>query len=101
MCSGINLHQTDSASLNEYNGRGFSSGEKKPSGNFRETFTAPGTYYYSSDSVWNVNLFMPGKVVVEADDTDSVLDVVVMMTDIPAFHDMTTGKTEKSQQRQQ
>ena len=95
MSSGINIHQTEAAGLNEYNGKGFSSGEKRPSGNFRETFTAPGTYYYSSDSVYNVNLFMPGRVVVEADDTDSVLDVAVMMVDIPAFHDMTTGKTVK------
>ena len=96
LCSGINIHQTEAASLNEYDGKGFSSGAKKPSGNFRETFTAPGTYYYSSDSVWNVNLFMPGRVVVEADDTDSVLDVAVMMTDIPAFHDLTTGNSENS-----
>ena len=96
MCSGINIHQTDAASLNEYNGRGFSSGAKKPSGTFRETFVAPGTYYYSSDSVWNVNLFMPWRVVVEADDTDSDLEVAVMMTDIPAFHDLTTGKSENS-----
>ena len=93
--SGINIHQTEAASLNEYNGKGFSSGEKRPSGTFREIFTAPGTYYYSSDSVWNVNLFMPGRVVVEADDTDTVLDVAVMMTDIPAFHDLTTGNSEK------
>ena len=46
--------------------------------------------------MWNVNLFMPGRVVVEADDTDSDLEVAVMMTDIPAFHDLTTGKSESS-----
>ena len=95
MCSGINIHQTEAPGLNEYDGKGFSSGAKKPSGIFRETFTAPGTYYYSSDSVYSVNLFMAGKVVVEADDTDSVLDVSVMMTDIPAFHDLTAGSSSE------
>ena len=92
---GINVHQTEGPGVNEYNGKGFSSGAKKPSGIFRETFTAPGTYYYSSDSVYSVNLFMAGKVVVEADDTDSVLDVSVMMTDIPAFHDLTAGSSSE------
>ena len=85
------MHQTDSPSENVWNGRGFNSGEKKQTGNFRETFTAPGIYYYSSDSVWNVNLFMAGKVIVKADSTDTVLDVKVNMTDILAFHDLTTG----------
>ena len=36
---------------------------------------------------------MPGRVLVEADDTDTVLDVEVMMTDVAAFHDMTTGSS--------
>ena len=34
-----------------------------------------------------------GRVVVEADDTDSDLEVSVLMTDIPAFHDMATGNS--------
>ena len=34
---------------------------------------------------------MPGRVIVEADDTDNVLEVQVMMTDIAAFHDLATG----------
>ena len=45
--------------------------------------------------MYSVNLFMAGKVVVEADDTDSVLDVSVMMTDIPAFHDLTAGSSNE------
>ena len=92
---GINIHQTDSPSATEYNGKGFDSGVKKQSGNFRETFTAPGTYYYSSDSVFNINLFMAGRVIVEAESEDTELDVEVLMTDIPAFHDMATGATFK------
>ena len=88
---GINIHQTNSPTETAYNGKGFDSGEKTKSGNFRETFTAPGTYYYSSDSVWNINLYMMGTVIVEADSEDAVLDVKVNMTDIEAFHDLATG----------
>ena len=34
---------------------------------------------------------MMGTVIVEADSEDAVLDVKVNMTDIEAFHDLTTG----------
>ena len=89
--TGINVHQTDAASESVYNGRGFDSGAKTQSGNFRETFLAAGTYFYSSDSVWNIPLFMAGRVIVEADSTDMDLEVKVNLTDVEAFHDLATG----------
>ena len=92
MIPGINVHQTDAASESVYNGRGFDSGAKTQSGNFRETFLAAGTYFYSSDSVWKIPLFMAGRVIVEADPADMELEVKVNMTDVEAFHDMATGK---------
>ena len=89
--TGINVHQVNRADTNEWNGNGFSSGEKKASGVFREKFAAPGTYHFSSDSVFGVGLYMPGTVVVQGETEDTVLDLMVNMADIPAFHDMVTG----------
>ena len=34
---------------------------------------------------------MAGRVIVEADPTDMDLEIIVNMTDVEAFHDMTTG----------
>ena len=45
--------------------------------------------------MFNINLFMAGRVIVEAESEDTELDVEVLMTDIPAFHDMATGATFK------
>ena len=45
--------------------------------------------------MFNINLFMAGRVIVEAESEDTELDVEVLMTDIPAFHDMATGATLK------
>ena len=87
----MNVHQVNSADTNEWNGLGFSSGEKKASGVFREKFAAPGIYHFSSDSVFGVGLYMPGTVVVQGETEDTVLDLEVKMANIPAFHDMTTG----------
>ena len=53
---------------------------------------AAGTYFYSSDSVWKIPLYMAGRVTVEADSTDMDLEVMVNMTDVEAFHDLATGK---------
>ena len=55
---------------------------------------AAGTYFYSSDSVWNIPLFMAGRVIVEADSTDMELVVMVNMTDVEAFHDFATGNID-------
>ena len=38
---------------------------------------------------------MAGRVIVEADSSDTTLDVTVKMTDIEAYHDVTTGTNIK------
>ena len=89
--TGINLHQVDDPTTHEYNGRGFSSGDKKSSGGYSHTFLAPGVYYYSSDSVYGASLHMPGVVRVVADTADTTFDLQVNMTDIPAEQDLSSG----------
>ena len=56
----------------------------------------PGTYYFSSDSVYGVSLFMSGTVSVSGDQNDSVLDMELNMTDISAFHDLPTPTSTTS-----
>ena len=38
---------------------------------------------------------MAGTIIVEADSSDTTLDVTVKMTDIEAFHDVATGNKQK------
>ena len=81
--TGISVHQVDGPATHDYNGKGFKS-EKMPKGRLQHKFDTPGTYYYSSQPVFGAELFMPGRVNVQADQEDSTVGLSVHMEDIPA-----------------
>ena len=76
--TGISVHQVDSPTTNEYNGKGFKA-EKSPKGRFRHKFDTPGTYYFSSQAVFGAELFMSGLVKVVPDLVDSTTSLTVTM----------------------
>ena len=92
--SGINILQTDSPTVDKHNGRGFTSGEKKESGIFQETFITKGTYYYTSDPVRDLAPIMRGTVVVTENNEDQTPELLVMMEDIAAYHEIESSSPE-------
>ena len=81
--TGISVHQVDNPTTNDYNGKGFKS-EKMPKGRLQYKFETPGTYYFSSQPVFGVELFMPGLIRVVADSEDTTGRLSVSMEGIEA-----------------
>ena len=71
---GTTIHQTNGID-NKFNGIGFSSGVKSPSGSFYHTFNFPGEYHYSSVPVNEDDIFMRGTIYVQEKLQEALLDV--------------------------
>ena len=70
--TGISVHQTASASELGWDGKGFKyQFEKSSKGALVHSFATEGTFYYNTQEVIeDKELFMPGKVIVAAPETD-------------------------------
>ena len=74
----ISVHQTESNSVDEYDGNGFKS-TRAANGGFSKRFMNTGTFYYSSEPVFGDSLFMKGiiRVVSTSEDVEAPLSVLM------------------------
>ena len=83
----ISVHQTESGSVDEYDGSGFKS-MKAANGGFSKRFMNTGVYYYSSEPVFGDSLFMKGVIRVVSPTEDSDVSLSVSMNSIEAAQEI-------------
>uniref|UniRef100_A0ABM0MU86 Fibrocystin-L-like n=1 Tax=Saccoglossus kowalevskii TaxID=10224 RepID=A0ABM0MU86_SACKO len=85
------VQQTWDANSVEYDGSGFKTQSRSATGSFSNTFTAPGTYYYSSGPVdSDGELFMKGVVIV-TDPVATSKPLSLTVSGFEALHETNSG----------